>query len=80
MTPKEIEQESCRLFDTGRFNDIVLAYVVLSMQYAGTAREEALKLLDALGQGMDEMTAEQALERYRGVIMRSDVDMRISKS
>ena len=63
---EEAEQNSCQLFNTGRFNDIVLAYVVLSMRSAGTASDEAMKLLDYLGKSLDDMTAERALEHYRG--------------
>lgn len=64
----QVEHNNCQLFDTGCFNDIVLAYVVLSMKTAGTASDEAMKILGALSHSLDDMTAEQALERYRGVI------------
>ncbi|SFB10257.1 hypothetical protein [Selenomonas ruminantium] len=63
-----IEQNSCQLFNTGRFNDIVLAYVILSMRNARTPQDEALKLIDALGHNLDSMTAEQALQHYRAGI------------
>ncbi len=62
----QVEQNSCQLFNTGRFNDIVLAYVVLSMRSAGTASDEAMKILDYLEKSLDDMSAEKALERYRG--------------
>lgn len=62
----QVEQNSCQLFNTGRFNDIVLAYVVLSMRSAGTASDEAMKILDYLEKSLDNMSAEKALERYRG--------------
>lgn len=62
---EQIEHDSCQLFNTGRFNDIVLAYLVVAMRTTGTPQDEAMKLLDTLGHSLDEMTAEQALERYR---------------
>lgn len=62
----QVEQNSCQLFNTGRFNDIVLAYVVLSMRSAGTASDEAMKILDYLEKSLDNMSAEKAVERYRG--------------
>lgn len=64
----KVEQESCRLFDTGRFNDVVMAYVILSMKAAGTAQEAAMNILDTLGHAFDEMSATEALERYRGSV------------
>ena len=64
----QIEKENCRLFDSGRFNDIVLAYLIVSMIKSGTPQDEAMKLLDTMGHAFDELTAEQALERYRGNI------------
>lgn len=64
----EAEKNSCQLFDTGRFKDIVLAYVIISMRAANSPQEEAMKLLDTLNQAFDNFTAEEALERYRGSI------------
>ena len=64
----EAEYNSCQLFDSGRFNDIVLAYVILSMRKAGTATDEAMKLLGSLEASFDELTAQQALQLYRGGI------------
>lgn len=63
-----IEQDNCQLFNTGRFNDIVLAYLVVAMRTADTPHSEAMKLLDTFNHTLDEMTAEEALERYRGGI------------
>ena len=63
---EQVEQDSCQLFNTGRFNDIVLAYLIVSMRTADTPHSEAMKLLDTMGHAFDEITAEQALERYRG--------------
>ncbi len=65
---EQIEHDNCQLFDTGRFNDIVLAYLVLSMKAADTPPEDAMKLLDTIGHAFDEMTAEEALSRYRGAL------------
>lgn len=65
---EQVEQNSCQLFNTGRFNDIVLAYLIVSMRAAGTPQDEAMKLLDTMSHAFDGMTAEQALERYRGNI------------
>ncbi len=64
----EVEKNSCHLFDTGRFKDIVLAYVIISMRAANSPQDEAMKLLDTLNQAFDNYTAEEALERYRGSI------------
>lgn len=63
---EQVEQDSCQLFNTGRFNDIVLAYLIVSMRKSGTPQDEAMKLLDTLSHTFDDITAEQALERYRG--------------
>ncbi|BAL84745.1 hypothetical protein SELR_pSRC400940 (plasmid) [Selenomonas ruminantium subsp. lactilytica TAM6421] len=65
---EQIEKENCRLFDSGRFNDIVLAYLVLSMKAANTPHKDAMELLDTMGHAFDEMTAEEALNRYRGAL------------
>ena len=65
---EQVEQDSCQLFNTGRFNDIVLAYLIVSMRKSGTPQDEAMKLLDTMSHAFDELTAEQALERYRGNI------------
>lgn len=63
---EQVEQDSCQLFNTSRFNDIVLAYLIIAMRTADTPQDEAMKLLDTFGHTLDEITAEQALERYRG--------------
>ncbi|BAL85141.1 hypothetical protein SELR_pSRC300680 (plasmid) [Selenomonas ruminantium subsp. lactilytica TAM6421] len=65
-TLDEAEYNSCQLFDTGRFNDIVLAYIVLAMKNTGMASDEAMKLLGSLENSFDELTATQALQLYRG--------------
>ncbi len=65
---EQVEQDSCQLFNTGRFNDILLAYLVVAMRTADTPHGEAMKLLDTFNHTLDEMTAEQVLERYRGGI------------
>ena len=65
---EQAEQDSCQLFNTGRFNDIVLAYVILAMRTAGTPQDEAMKLLDTIDKAFDNMTAEQALQHYRAGI------------
>ena len=56
------------LFDTGRFKDIVLAYLIISMRAANSPQDEAMKLLDTLNQAFDNFTAEEVLARYRGSI------------
>ena len=61
-----VEKNSCQLFDTGRFNDIAYAYMVCAMREAGTPLDEAGKILEKLGRCFDELTAEQALARFRG--------------
>ena len=43
---EQVEQDSCQLFNTGRFNDIVLAYLIIAMRTADTPQDEAMKLLD----------------------------------
>ena len=64
----EAEKNSCMLFDTGRFKDIMLAYLIISMRAANSSQDEAMKLLDTLNQAFEKFTAEEALERYRGSI------------
>ena len=61
----QIEKENCRLFDSGRFNDIVLAYLVLTMKAADTPHKDAMAILDTLGHAFDEMSAEEALNKCR---------------
>ena len=69
LTAQDVaEKNSCMLFDTGRFKDIVLAYLIISMRAANSPQDEAMKLLDTLNQAFDKFTAEEALERYRGSI------------
>lgn len=68
MSVKEIEKANCQLFDTGRFNDITLAYLILALQATETPTEQAKNIVEAWGQALDGITAEQALERYRGNI------------
>ena len=65
---EQIEHNNCQLFNTGRFNDIVLAYLVLAMRASKTPQDEAMKIIDTLGHAFDEITAEEALARYRGTL------------
>ena len=64
----EIEKKNCQWFDTGRFNDITLAYLILVLRATETPTEQAKTIVEAWGQALDEITAEEALERYRGNI------------
>lgn len=59
------EKDSCQLFNTGRFNDIVLAYMMLSLKAAEVPEKKAIEVLDMMYHAFDEMTAEEALTRYR---------------
>lgn len=45
---EQIEKENCRLFDSGRFNDIVLAYLVLSMKATEVPEKKAMEMLDMM--------------------------------
>lgn len=60
-----IDDNSCMLFDTGRFNDIAMAYTVLAMRAAKTPHDEAVKVIGALQDALNEMNAAEALERFR---------------
>jgi hypothetical protein len=65
---KDYEQQDCQLFNTGRFNDIVYAYFVMAARQAKTPNEAVVPLLAALEDVLHTMSAEEALERFRGGI------------
>lgn len=65
----ESEQRLCQEFDSGRYNNICLAYVVLALRqaekHAGLNPKDAQNVLLAVHQGFDDLTAEEALNLYR---------------
>lgn len=63
---KDYEQQDCQLFNTGRFNDIVYAYFVMAARKAKLPNESAVDLLEALQDFLNNISAEEALERFRG--------------
>lgn len=65
---KEYEQQDCQLFNTGRFNDIVYAYFVMAARQAKLPNENVVPLLAALEDVLSNMSAEEALQRFRGSI------------
>lgn len=64
LVPRELN--ACHKFNTGEFNDIVYAYVMVAMKDADVPYGKAGEVLDSLHYAFDNMTAEEALERYRG--------------
>ena len=64
LVPRELN--ACHKFNTGEFNDIVYAYVMEAMKDADVPSDKAGEILDSLHYAFDNMTAEQALARYRG--------------
>ena len=65
---KEYEQQDCQLFNTGRFNDIVYAYFVMAARQAKQPNDNVVPLLAALKDVLNNMSAEEALQRFRGGI------------
>lgn len=65
---KDYEQQDCQLFNTGRFNDIVYAYFVMAARQAKLPNDSAVDLLEALQDSLNNISAEEALERFRGGI------------
>ena len=65
---KDYEQQDCQLFNTGRFNDIVYAYFVMAARQAQLPNENVVPLLTALEDVLNNMSAEEALQRFRGSI------------
>ena len=63
---KDYEQQDCQLFNTGRFNDIVYAYFVMAAREAKLPNESAVDLLETLQDSLNNISAEEALERFRG--------------
>ena len=43
------EKENCRLFDTGRFNDITMAYLIFVLQATETPIEQVKNIVEAWG-------------------------------
>ena len=62
------EKDSCRLFDSGRFNDIALAYMMLSLKAAEVPEKKATEALAMMYHAFDELHAEEALTRYRNTL------------
>ena len=63
LVPRELN--ACHKFNTGEFNDIVYAYVMEAMKAAEVPEKKAIEVLDMMYHAFDEMTAEEALTRYR---------------
>ena len=65
----ESEQRSCEEFNSGRYNSIAMAYLILALRQAeenaGLKRQDAQNVLLAFHQGLDGLTAEEALNLYR---------------
>lgn len=60
------EHDSCQLFDSGRFNDIVYAYLICAMRDAHTPSEQANEILGSLHCLLDDTPSKLILERFRG--------------
>lgn len=62
-----IEEKDCQMFDTGQFNEIMRAYLVLAMRDAKVPADMAGDVLEWLQVNLDEKPAQVALEQYRMV-------------
>ncbi|MBE6101696.1 MAG: hypothetical protein E7200_06300 [Selenomonas ruminantium] len=61
------EEKDCETFDTGRFNEIMRAYLVLAMRDAKVPAKMAGDVLEWLQVNLDEKPAQIALAQYRKV-------------
>ena len=59
------EEKDCETFDTGRFNEIMRAYLVLAMRDAKVPAKMAGDVLGWLQVNLDEKPAQIALAQYR---------------
>lgn len=62
-TPSSNDEMNCRAFDTGRFNEITYAYMLLACKQVGLDDETGKKMLGAMHGLYDEIGAEQALHK-----------------
>ena len=62
-TPSSNDEMDCRAFDTGRFNEITYAYLLLACKQIGLDDETGKKMLDVMHGLYDEIGAEQALHK-----------------
>lgn len=60
------EENACQMFDTGQFNKISRAYLILAMYNLQVPEYQAQELLAEVGGLMDVMPAEEALKLIRG--------------
>ena len=65
------EEKSCQLFDSGQFNEIMRAYLVLAMREAQVPPKMAGDVLEWLQVNLDDSSAQMALTKYREVCNRS---------
>lgn len=66
------EKTACKLYDTGQFNKISRAYLILAMYNLQVPEYQAQELLAEVGGLMDVMPAEEALKLIRGGSDRDD--------
>lgn len=66
MDIMDYEKEICRKFDTGQFNDIAIAYLILALQAADISTDQAKTVLNMYGHLLDDKKAEEVLWLYRG--------------
>ena len=63
------EQRLCEEFNSGRYNNIAMAYLALALrqaeEHSGLKRKDAQNVFLAFHQGLDGLTAEEALDLYR---------------
>lgn len=58
---KDPKNKATGTFNTGAYNDIVYAYLILACKRAGIKDEDGQTLLDTMGHLFDEIPAEEAL-------------------
>ena len=59
-------KEACERFDTGVYNDIMLAYIINAMKASNVKKETADNILDAISEELDRFTAAEVVSKYRG--------------
>ena len=60
------EIRACQQFDSGQFNEICRAYLIIAMLNMEVPQDMAMHILCEMGDLMDTITAEEALKVVRG--------------
>ncbi len=61
----EEQKNACEQFNKGTFNDILYAYVAISLHDAEVGRKNAEKVMNCLASNLDYYSAARAMLRHR---------------